>query len=117
VKVVMSKWRGNDEECPVCRLRYKDLRTGLTYEEIVKSLWSASDDPSTWKYRRRGTILGYWWMQKQSMWKYHLQQCLEMAKWYIQCKIEAIDKLPEEKAELDAILSRYESAKDEDIPF
>lgn len=63
------------EVCPFCGLSYKELRTGLTYQDVFEMLWSASDDPSTWRYKRRNTVLGKWYQIKQEMWAEHIGGC------------------------------------------
>lgn len=37
---------------------YDEMRTGFTYRDVQSMLWSADPDPATWKYKRRGTVLG-----------------------------------------------------------
>lgn len=71
----MSRYRGNAEECPTCGVRYGDFRTGLTYREVYIMLMDNSDDPQEWKYKRRATVLGYWFGLKQEMWKMHQWEC------------------------------------------
>lgn len=63
------------DRCPHCGLQYADFRTGLTYQDVYDMYWSGSDDPSDWKYKRRGTILGKWHQLKLEMWKRHLEGC------------------------------------------
>lgn len=63
------------ETCERCGLRYEDLDTGLTYREIVGMLWSADPDPATWRYKRRGTVLGMWHQMKLELWTQHLATC------------------------------------------
>jgi hypothetical protein len=71
----VSRYRGNNETCDRCGIRYKDFRTGLDYKTIYEWLWSSSEDSSEWKYKRRGTVLGRWHMEKQNLWKQHLHEC------------------------------------------
>jgi len=59
----------------MCGLKYKDFRTGETFQSIKDSLWVASDDPKDWKYKRKSTILGKWHQFKVQMWNDHLGQC------------------------------------------
>lgn len=68
----MSRYRGNDEQCPHCGTSYAEFRTGLTYADVFVMLWSPEDDPSTWQYKRRRTVLGKWHQIKREWWKYHL---------------------------------------------
>lgn len=46
---------------------YNEFRTGLTYRDVYAMLWSPSPDPSTWKYKRRSTVLGFWHQLKQQL--------------------------------------------------
>lgn len=48
---------------------YQRFKTGLTFAEIARSMYSTSDDPKDWPRRTRGTILGSWWATKQRMWR------------------------------------------------
>ena len=75
----MSKCRG--EECPHCGLAYADMRTGHTYQSIYEMLWSGNEDPETWVYKRRHTILGKWHQIKLEMWDEHLFMCEQQAEW------------------------------------
>jgi hypothetical protein len=61
--------------CPHCGLKYRDFRTGFTYRDVFGMLWSGSDDPSTWRYKRRGSVLGKWFEIKQKMWADHVDEC------------------------------------------
>jgi hypothetical protein len=47
---------------------YQRFSTGLTFREIAGWMWSPSDDPSTWRGRSRGPVLGLWWRTKQDLW-------------------------------------------------
>lgn len=71
----MSRYRGNSEACPVCGIKYLNFRTGLDYRTIFDWLRVESLDPADWTYKRRGTILGRWHQEKQTMWKTHLESC------------------------------------------
>ena len=71
----MSQYHGNDDECPECGLRYRDLRTGLTYEDVFLMFWRGPDDPSQWRYKKRHTVLGKWHQIKREMWAQHLSEC------------------------------------------
>jgi hypothetical protein len=46
---------------------YEEFRTGLTFRTVRQLLWSSSDDPTTWRYRRRRTVLGFWHQLKQQL--------------------------------------------------
>lgn len=67
----MSSYHGNDAKCPYCGLRYRELRTGLTYSEVYLWYLSGSDDSREWKYKRRRTILGKWHQHKLELWAHH----------------------------------------------
>jgi hypothetical protein len=54
---------------------YGKLRTGLTFAEVKAMLWSADSDPSTWRYRRRNTVLGKWHQIKREYWDCHVSTC------------------------------------------
>lgn len=76
----MSRYRGNDDTCPHCGLKYRDLRTGHTYESVWLCLSDNSDDPADWRYKRRGTVLGHWHQLKQEAWRKHLSECEQQAE-------------------------------------
>ncbi len=67
--------RRSDEVCPHCGLKYERFKTGMTSREVSELLWSHNEDPETWKYRRRNTVLGKWREIKQEMWEEHLFWC------------------------------------------
>jgi hypothetical protein len=46
---------------------YDEFRTGLTFAEVRRMLWSASDDPRDWRYKSRGVVLGTWHELKQQL--------------------------------------------------
>lgn len=52
-------------------MTYSEFRTGLTFGEVRRMLWSSSPDPKTWRYKRRGTVLGLWHQLKREMWAEH----------------------------------------------
>lgn len=49
-------------------ITYAQFRTGLTFADARRMLWSNSTDTSDWKYKRRGTVLGFMRALKQEMW-------------------------------------------------
>jgi len=49
-------------------LTYDQFRTGLTFREVRRMLWVDNQDPSTWRYKRRRTVLGFWHQLKQQLW-------------------------------------------------
>jgi hypothetical protein len=63
------------EECPRCGLKYDDMRTGLTFGDVFQMLWVPDDDSEKWRYKRKGTVLGFWRMLKLDMWREHLAMC------------------------------------------
>jgi len=71
----MSRYSGNHEACPVCGLKYKNLQTGLCYDEVFQMLWRTSEDSKEWRYKRRRTVLGLWHQIKQEYWKQHKEMC------------------------------------------
>lgn len=73
----MSRYSGNHDTCPVCKLKYKNLRTGLCYDEVYQMLWRSAEDPNEWRYKRRNTILGFWHSIKQEYWEQHKKLCEE----------------------------------------
>ncbi|HEY5955775.1 MAG TPA: hypothetical protein VIV60_04445 [Polyangiaceae bacterium] len=51
----MSKW-GAKNGLP----GYDEFRTGLTYRDVWEMFRDDNDDRGTWRYKRRGTVLGHW---------------------------------------------------------
>jgi len=51
---------------------YAEFRTGLSYRDVYQMLWSGSDDPRTWRYKGRHTVLGLWHQLKQQLWQQYL---------------------------------------------
>lgn len=47
---------------------YDRFRTGLTYKDVHAMLYSPDPDRTTWRHRRRGSVLGYWHALKKQMW-------------------------------------------------
>lgn len=77
----MSRYRGNGRTCPTCGITYGDFRCLLvtTYREAFECLMDGSEDPADWRYKRRGTVLGYWHMIKLQEWEQHIKDCEEAA--------------------------------------
>ena len=48
-------------------MTYDAFRTGLTYRDVYYMLW-------TRKYKRRHTVLGFWYQIKQEMWREYLNR-------------------------------------------
>lgn len=53
---------------------YDDFRTGLTFADVRQMLWSYDPDPSTWRHKRRHTVLGLWRQIKREMYDEFLRQ-------------------------------------------
>lgn len=51
---------------------YDEFRTGLSFREVRQMLWVNNDDPKTWRYKRRHTVLGFWHQLKQQLWSQYL---------------------------------------------
>lgn len=54
---------------PQRALTYESFRTGLTYREVYRMLWSPSSDPREWRHKGRGSVLGLWHQLKREMWR------------------------------------------------
>jgi len=63
--------------CPTCGATYDGFKTGLTFKDIYGFRWREDTDPSTWMYKRRHTILGFWHELKKELWVGHLAACAE----------------------------------------
>ena len=50
-----------------CGACYGDFRTGLRFHDVRRMMWSADDDPKTWRSKRRPAVLGFWRELKISM--------------------------------------------------
>lgn len=53
-------------------MTYAEFRTGLCYRDVYQMLWSGSDDPRDWRYKRRHTVLGFWRQLKLQLWQQYL---------------------------------------------
>lgn len=62
------------DDC-VCGMAYADFRTGETFGSIRSSMWIDNPDSSTWRYKRRGGVLGAWRQLKLRMWSEHRALC------------------------------------------
>lgn len=111
----MSRWRGRHEECPHCGVTYEKFKTtnhdtgsSYTYAEIRMLLWVGSDDYSTWKYKRRNTVLGLWHSIKLSQWQQHKYECEMQAQFEEERALlrQMVRRLPAEQAELEEILAK-----------
>ena len=107
------KWKGNEDQCPVCGLKYKNLSTEFTFKEIHDMLWVGTPDYSQWKYKRRRTVLGLWHQIKMSLWDQHLKGCEKY-----QMYKEAQEQYESEFNELvDVVRESREFQDRSDIPF
>lgn len=74
-------------------MEYHELRTGMTYRDVYAMLWSGSDNPEDWRYKRRHTVLGFWHELKLSMWQEHLYMCEKQAEYEAE-QAEDEDEVP-----------------------
>ena len=65
--------------CPFCGETYEEFRTGLRYRDVYQLLWSYSDDRSTWRHKRRHSVLGHWREQKIRQFQEYHQGCQDVA--------------------------------------
>lgn len=79
---------------------YQEFRTGLTFKDVFYMLWSWDSDSSTWKYKRRNTVLGKWHQIKKEMYDFYLN---------------GLHQPPEEtpNEELEALDTPHESGEDD----
>lgn len=61
--------------CPGCGMKYRDLKTGFTFADIVSMLWVDDPDPARWRSKRRNSILGFWHEIKLNLWREHCDLC------------------------------------------
>jgi len=65
--------------CEGCerRCRYRDFRVfdRNGFADTKASLWKDDPDPSTWRYKRRGTVLGIMHEEKRQMWESMIASC------------------------------------------
>lgn len=72
----MSSYHGNNERCENCGIKYKDFRCSIsTFQEAVDAMYSPSEDPKDWVYRRKPGVLRFWCGVKKKEWELHKQQC------------------------------------------
>ena len=48
---------------------YDSFRTGLKFADVKRWARSESEDPSDWRYSRRGTVLGMWHAYKRQLYE------------------------------------------------
>ena len=68
-----STWGGH-LACDVCGLAYSELRTGETFAS-VKRMMRRGPDSSSWIYKRRHGVLGFWHQLKLMAWNSHVTEC------------------------------------------
>lgn len=49
-------------------ITYEQFRVGVTFAEARAMLWNNSERHEDWKYKRRGTVLGYMRALKLAAW-------------------------------------------------
>jgi hypothetical protein len=64
----------------VCGCTYEECKTGLTFADVRKMMWRASDDPKEWRQKRRRSVLGFWKELKLELWEQFHGFCSEMEK-------------------------------------
>ena len=64
-----SKW-GEKNGLP----GYDKFRTGLTYQTVWEMMRDESEDPSDWRHKRRGTVLGMWHQLKLELYHQAMDQ-------------------------------------------
>lgn len=52
-----------------CGCTYQEHKTGLTFADVRRMMWRASDDPKDWRQKRRHSVLGFWKELKRQMWE------------------------------------------------
>lgn len=74
-----KKYHWRTLRCDGCslRCRYRDFKIfdRNAYQQVVESLWREDDDPSTWRYKTRGVILGMMHQEKRLAWESALASC------------------------------------------
>ena len=55
-------------------LPYSEFRTGLSFEEVRRMLWTPSENPRDWRYKRRATVLGLWHQLKEQLYGRYLDE-------------------------------------------
>lgn len=58
--------------CPNCGIEYDDFRTGLTFREVRRMMFTGAADPCDWRHKRRRSVLGFWHELKTQLWQYHV---------------------------------------------
>lgn len=51
-----------------CGCDYEAFRTGLTFGDVRRMMWRGDSDPSTWRQKRRRSVLGFWRELKLMLW-------------------------------------------------
>lgn len=60
------------QECPYCKLKYKDFRSGYDFKSIVEFLWS---EKKPWPQKDRKRRLGKLREVKLLLWDQHIDWC------------------------------------------
>lgn len=47
------------------------------FEDTQQEMFVESDDPSDWRYKRRGTVLGRMHAHKRELWEQYIDHCPE----------------------------------------
>lgn len=58
-------------------MAYRDLRTGLRYVDVHRSMHDCSPNPADWKRKTRHTVLGRWHQLKLHLWDAHVRDCVD----------------------------------------
>ena len=86
---MVTRWQMSDKparspiwrrlRCDGCarRCAYTDFKvfTPNCFREARQELWTNSDNPADWKYKRRSTVLGYMHGVKLKAWIHHIMTC------------------------------------------
>lgn len=51
---------------------YDAFRIGLTFRQARRMMFVHTDESTEWRYKRRGSVLGFMFQLKQQMWHYKL---------------------------------------------
>jgi hypothetical protein len=53
---------------------YDHFRTGFTYAQVYEMMKDYSADPKDWRYKKRGSVLGFWHQLKMELWEQYLAE-------------------------------------------
>lgn len=51
-----------------CGATYPELRTGMTFGEVRRMMWVASEEATLWRSKSRRAVLGFWRQLKLALW-------------------------------------------------